>query len=266
MTCVKWCILAGALLLAALCAAAVARGQSAFDGSWRISPAQTRFTTKPFTFYVSQGWYHCTSCIPMYDVQADGKDHAVQVQSFDSFSVTVVDANTVRFVARKSGKTVWEATATVSGGRDTLTMKSTGYPQSGGEPQVEVDTYKRIGDLPHGVHATSGNWQSVKFAGSENELLFKCKVSGDELKMTGTTGDSYTAKFDGKDYPYTGSYGADAVSLKRIDARTIEETDKLKGKVQDTQRMTVAPDGKTMTILFHDMLRDTASTYVARKN
>ncbi len=58
----------------------------------------------------------------------------------------------------------------------------------------------------------------------------------------------YTANFDGKDYPLTGSQVADSVSLKRIDARTTDRTDKKGGKVAQTLRRVVSQDGKTMTV------------------
>jgi hypothetical protein len=58
----------------------------------------------------------------------------------------------------------------------------------------------------------------------------------------------YTAAYDGKDYPVTGSSVADTVSLKRIDARTSERTDKKAGKVVQTFRRVVSSDGKTMTV------------------
>jgi len=44
----------------------------------------------------------------------------------------------------------------------------------------------------------------------------------------------YTANFDGKDYPLAGVPNADTVSLKRIDTRTTERTDKKDGKVVQT--------------------------------
>ena len=53
------------------------RGQSAFNGTWRIDAAQSRLSPKPNNFYIAKGWYHCTSCSPAIDTQADGKDHAV---------------------------------------------------------------------------------------------------------------------------------------------------------------------------------------------
>ena len=57
----------------------------------------------------------------------------------------------------------------------------------------------------------------------------------------------YTANFDGKDYPLTGSQNADKVSLKRIDARTTERTNKKGDKVVTTVTQVVSQDGKTMT-------------------
>src|ERR1035438_943716 len=61
-------------LMVALWASASSFAQSPFDGTWRINAAQSKLTSKPFTFYTSQGWSHCVSCTPAYDVQADGQD------------------------------------------------------------------------------------------------------------------------------------------------------------------------------------------------
>ena len=58
----------------------------------------------------------------------------------------------------------------------------------------------------------------------------------------------YTANFDGKDYPLTGSQLANTVALKRVDARTTERVDKKDGKVVQTLNRVVSADGKTMTV------------------
>ena len=71
-------------------------------------------------------------------------------------------------------------------------------------------------------------------------------VVGADDKATHTT---YTGNYDGKDYPITGSEtGADTVSLKRIDARTTERTDKKGGKVVMTFTRKVSADGKVLTV------------------
>jgi hypothetical protein len=57
-----------------------------------------------------------------------------------------------------------------------------------------------------------------------------------------------TFKYDGKDYPITGSADFDTLSLKRIDANTIESTQKKAGKATGTTVRTVSADGKVMTL------------------
>jgi hypothetical protein len=75
------------------------------------------------------------------------------------------------------------------------------------------------------------------------------KVSTEGVDAQGArTATGYTANFDGKDNPLTGSPNADTVSLKRIDARTTVRTDKKGGKEVLTLTRVVSQDGKTMTV------------------
>ena len=62
------------------------------------------------------------------------------------------------------------------------------------------------------------------------------------------TSFEYTAKYDGKDYPVTGSDTFDTIALKRLDDQTVESTLKKSGKVITTARRVVSKDGKTMTL------------------
>jgi hypothetical protein len=55
------------------------------------------------------------------------------------------------------------------------------------------------------------------------------------------------------------------VSLKKIDANTLEETDKRNGKIVATAGITVSADGKKMTYVSHDKERDRTSTFVLNK-
>ena len=83
--------------------------------------------------------------------------------------------------------------------------------------------------------------------------------------MSSPTGETYTAKMDGNDYPVKGAFGWDAVSLKRIDKNSIEETDKRNGQVTDVAKMTVSSDGKKLTVVETNKVTDRTSTYVAVK-
>ena len=251
--------------VAALLATASSPAQSPFDGTWKTDLSKTKFSPKPLTFYTSAGWYHCVSCAPAFDVSADGQDHAVSGQSYDTISVTIVDPRTISVVTKKGSVVDFEQTRTVSADGKTLTVKSTGHPVSGGPPTIFETTGKRSGTLPSGVHATSGNWIIQKQSGSSNALIAAYKTNGDELTMTSPTGETYTAKFDGKDYPYRGAYAYDAVSLKKIAAHTIEETDMRAGNAIDVSTLTVSADGKTMTVVDTSKLTGRVTTYVATK-
>jgi len=249
--------------VAAIAACTVSQAQSPFDGTWKTNPSQAKRSHKPMVFYISQGWYHCVSCTPAYDVQADGQDHAVTGHAFDTVSVTVVDPHTFSFVSKIGGKVVVESTRTVSADGKTLTMKITDHPKNSDGAIVHEIEATRSGMAPAGVHATSGDWIVVKETGNASPHLITYKVTGDSISMSDTIGQSYTAKFDGADYPVSGAYSWDAVSLKKINDHTIEKTDKHDGKVINVSKLTVS--GKSMTIDVTAEPSGNTATFMATK-
>jgi hypothetical protein len=84
------------------------------------------------------------------------------------------------------------------------------------------------------------------------------EAQGDGVKYTfeGVAADGkpiaygFTATFDGKDNPVTGSManGADTISAKRIDANHYVATQKKGGKVVGTSKVAVSKDGKVTTV------------------
>jgi hypothetical protein len=79
---------------------------------------------------------------------------------------------------------------------------------------------------------------------------------GDSVKVTvdGTDSDGkllhneWTGKYDGKDYPVTGSPTEDTRSYKKVDAHTLAFTNKKGDKVTISGRAVVSADGKTRTV------------------
>lgn len=67
-------------------------------------------------------------------------------------------------------------------------------------------------------------------------------AKGDKATIT------YSANYDGTDYKYVGSPDADSITLKLLDANTTEATLKMLGKVMQTTKAVVSPDGKTRTL------------------
>jgi hypothetical protein len=81
-------------------------------------------------------------------------------------------------------------------------------------------------------------------------------TAGQGLKVTtkgvdaqgNPTSTGYTANYDGKDYPATGSREYDMVELTRTSASIVHITRKKGGKVVSTIQRVVSPDGKVLTI------------------
>src|SRR5712672_1617053 len=94
-------------------------------------------------------------------------------------------------------------------------------------------------------------------AGAIKNTSVVYEAAGDSVKVTvdgvGTDGkpshNEWTGKFDGKDYPLTGDPTADSRSYKKIDARTMELTNKKDGKPVVKGKITVSADGKSRTVV-----------------
>ncbi len=108
-----------------------------------------------------------------------------------------------------------------------------------------------------------GNWilmaNKSTFAGQppvSRRMTFAIVPNGITQTITTTTGGqanityhlTYTAGFDGKEYPADVASALDTVSLKRVDSRTVERIGKVKGKVVQTETYTVSPDGTMLTV------------------
>jgi len=254
------------LLALVILAPALLFAQSAFNGTWRFSPQSGQFGGKPDTFSLQNGVYRCDSCVPKIEAKADGKDHKRTGSPYsDAVNVRAVDDHTIEVITKKGGKIVATSKMTTSQDGNTLTTEWTFISESG-QKGSGTSISKRVGPAAEGANKASGSWQAEKLdSASESVLTVTFKATEGELSMSDLTGDSYTAKFDGKDYPYKGDPGTTSVSLKKIDANTIEETDKRDGKVISVTRMTVSADGHTMKMEGEDKLHGTTYKFEAAK-
>jgi hypothetical protein len=239
--------------------------QSPFDGTWKTMMDQSKFSRKPIIFYVKDGIYDTSSTVPKIHVTADGQDQPVTGQSYDTIAVKEIDAHTIQFVLKKNGKISSESTRTVSEDGKTLTVKSTSHPPDSDKTTTAEVTATRVEPAPPGAHAASGSWRLQKVDQSENALLATYKRNGEELTYSDPTGETWTAKPDGQDYPVKGTYGTDSVSLKQIDDHTIEASFKRGGKLIEVNKITVSPDGNKMTMVDKSVLTGRVSTYFADK-
>jgi hypothetical protein len=107
-----------------------------------------------------------------------------------------------------------------------------------------------------------GTWKlneaKSKFApgATKNTTVVYAAAAGDMVKVTvdGVDKDGkadhneWTGKFDGKDYPVTGSAAYDSRSYTKIDDHSMSMTIKKAGKVGATGKIVVSADGKSRTV------------------
>ncbi len=239
-------------------------GQSRFTGTWQMKMETLQFSGTPEEYLIADGMYHCLSCIPQVDVKADGADHAVAGHElfYDSIAARVVDSSSVELTFKKAGKPAAISTETVA--PDDRTMIETFSNNMQREAVVGKANFVRVSAGPPGSHVLSGKWamQTIKNATRAGTLTtYRTKMG----TMTISDGSqSYKAKLDGKDYPL-GDYGNATVSLRLVDAYTLEETDKLEGKIISVTRSTVSRDGKSMRVEMANKQHGQTMVYTAKK-
>jgi hypothetical protein len=256
------------ILLVVALPLAIAWAQGPFDGTWKADLSKLKFPEKPDVFVLKDGRYKCSTCIPTkIDVAADGQDQKVSGNPYiDTLSVKVEDPKTVETVAKKDGKVVGKERDVVSEDGNQFTSDWTGRNTPDGPEMSVKAVHTRVAKGPAGSHAFSGSWRTEKATdASESIATVAFKGIDNGLEMSQPNGVSYSAKFDGKDYPYKGDPGITNVSLKRIDDHHVQESDKENGKTVVVADITVAPDGRSMTTVVRDKRAGTTFTIVSDK-
>jgi hypothetical protein len=224
---------------------------SVFDGTWKADLEKNGRDAKPEVRQLMQGIYKCATCDPPYELKADGAQHPAPGSGIDTRSVSVLDAHSVAMRGMKDGKQSFESTIVVSKDDTTETISETIF-DAGPEPFTVTEYFQRVAVGPAGSHAISGGWKLTKTEASDNVDVTTFKVIGDSLKRDDVEGSSYTAKLDGTPAPYTGDPRWDHVSVKLINASTIEETLTQSGQLRMKARWSVDADGVTMHAHFED--------------
>ena len=253
------------ILLLLLAAPALSFAGSPIDGTWVADLGSAKLPEKPDVMAFDKGWYDCKSCIPAIHVKADGTDQPVTGHAYyDTIAVQVPDAKTVVVTAKKAGKLMYVDTNMLAADGASMTDSFEDHTESA--PITGKAMAVRVAAGPAGAHALSGSWRTTQITNmTQNALTDTVHVTDKGMSLRDGNGTGYDAQFDGKDYPMVGDVGHTLVSVKHIDDRTIEETDKRDGKVVAVIRVSVAPDGKTAQFVMHDQRNGTTTTFTLRK-
>ena len=238
----------------------------ALDGTWVGDVASTSIEGKPDAYLLQDGVYTCDACYPQLKIPADGKPHKVTGHSYyDEASATIVSPQVLAVKLTLAGKKSADRTLTVSADGDTLTEDFVDY--TGPKPAAAKFVNKRVKAGPAGAHAISGSWKPDNKSSSMSTDLVTVtyQETADGLKMSTPTGQSYDAKFDGKEYPIAGDPGKTLVTLERLSPTKIRETDKRNGKITDVITTQVSSDGKSLHVVDVLPLYSQKMTYTANK-
>jgi hypothetical protein len=241
--------------------------QTPFDGTWVANLDSVHFPKRADVYSLQSGIYSCDTCVPRIDVKADGEDYPVPGSPyFSTVAVRVIDDRTIQITEKQAGRTVYSETDRVSPDNHILTEKIVDTAADGGQPVTAEEIFSRESPGPAGSNPIWGTWQAEQLkADSASGMTVTYRSIPDGLQASNPRGEGYFAKFDGKEYPIKGALAHDTVSLKRVNARTIIETEKEDGAVHYRLRMTVSPDGKSMRVRETDKERGTKTSYTLDK-
>jgi hypothetical protein len=208
------------------------------DGTWVTDLKSLQMTIKPRVRLLDHGVYHCKTCVPVYDVAADGKMHAFKGDPYsDEHSVKVVDAHTVLFENRFHGKSVGTNTAVVSADGKSIHWTRRNVASNGVVTNSEADDVRLAPGLK-GAHLISGSWRPGKLAKADAAVLTATlREEGGMLHMSAPTGESFDAKIGGPAVLIKGDNAGTMAAVRKTSATTWVETDTLKGKVLSVTTM-----------------------------
>jgi len=202
--------------------------KNGFVGTWKIDVNTLQCPKRPRVLLVQNGIYECKSCMPRIRVTLTVEIKRSTGSPMTQSASRSFDAHTIHLIQKKNGQVDSDEKFTVSADENTETDEFANW-------KIRM---RRIAPAPPEWHVTSGTWQPFKIEStSDRKLLVRFRLEGDEFGMTRPTGESYRAVIDGTQAPYNGEPRFNRVSVKRIEANTIEETDKFNDKPLVISRM-----------------------------
>jgi len=235
------------LLVAGLATGTLWPSNDPFVGKWKLNASKSKLTDRMKVEVAGPNKYALDFGGGVETIVADGTDQPGR--SGTTVSVTVEAPDAWKVVRKKDGRTLVTGTWKLSEDGQTLTDAFRANQQDGSTLRLDY-VYKRT--TPGSGFAAT--WESTS---EEVNSVVEFQIEsyqGDGLTfLTPAAHQTLNLRFDGKDHPNVGpDVPADsAYSARRLNERTLEITDKIKGKVTDTQQIELSPDFKTLTQTVH---------------
>jgi hypothetical protein len=236
------------LLVACLVTGMLWAANDAFLGRWKLNPSKSKLTDQMKVEVAGANKYAIDFGGGVAEiVVADGKDQPGRFGT--TLAITVEGPDTWKVVRKRNGRTLLTGIWKLSEDGKTLSDSFTANQPNGSTFSLDY-LYKRTA----GSSGFAGTWESTsEKVNSAFELQIR-PYQGDGFSFINPAqGSTQNMKFDDNDYPNLGPNVAlgSASSGRRVNERTLEITDKIKGKVTDTRQIEISPDGKTLTMIVH---------------
>jgi len=234
------------LLVACLVTGTLWAANDPFLGKWKVNPSKNKLNDEMKVEVAGENRYAITFAPGAVDtVIADGSDQPALRGT--TLSVTVKGPNSWEVIRKMKGRTLLTGYWTLSGDGKTLNDAYTEYAPDGSTSLFLPYVYERTA----GSSGFPGTWDSDSEKVKSGIELQIEPYEGDGLSFNSPDAEmTKKMKFDGNDYPDLDPNGGigSASSGRRVNERTLEITDKFKGKITGTRQIELSTDLKTLTM------------------
>ena len=227
------------MLVACLMTATLWAATDSFVGDWKLNPSKSTFVDSMKVESAGGDKYVFDFGGGPESIVVNGTDQNGAFGSLLSVAVEGPDAWTV--VRKKDGRTLLTANWKLSADGNSLTDNYTEFAPNGKSSTVNY-VYKRTASGT----GFAGTWESTTPMTESVELQIRPNEANGLSFLRGSV-VLRKLKLDGKDYQVEGRDPGSTLSSRRVDARTVEITNKLNGKVTRTETIELSPDLKTLT-------------------
>ena len=230
-------------LLVLATAAIAAADDHTFAGTWKMNLEKSHLTGETHTYTkLPSGLLHFSGGSVEFDYQYDSKEYEMVPGLMGTWTQSGEDS--WNWTESKAGKLLAVGHDSLSKDRNTLETTYTFY-RPDGQTENGSSVWRRVSGGP----GILGTWKNTK----ENHGAAWTQViempAPDEVNWKNPEGkQSWHGKCDGSEIPDDGPLAlkGNTSACKLLDARTMEWTFKLNGKVTGLQRMKLSDDARTM--------------------
>jgi hypothetical protein len=230
-----------AVLVAFLMIGTLWAATNSFVGDWKLNASKSKLIDVMKVESLGGNTYTFDFGGVPEKIAVDGTDQSAGYGTM--LAVTVEGPDSWKVVRKKDGRMLLTANWKLSQDGNSLTDNYTEFGQNG-SPSTTNYLYQRTA----AGSGFAGTWESTMPIDSAYVLQIRPYEENGLSFIKSSDKVTQNVKFDGKDYPIAGTAIQGLTSsVRRVDERNLEITDKIEGKILRTENIELSPDLKTLT-------------------